>query len=60
VLVVPVWESASNSTDASEELLGDHTHLAQLNAAALGALASAIKLHDFTGKKVRSSRPIDP
>lgn len=55
VLVVPVWESASsNNTDASEKFIGDHAHLGQLNAASLGALSSAINLHGFTGKKVRT------
>lgn len=58
LLVVPVWEDAvsadSSSTiaDAAASLLDSEPHLGVLNAASLGALASAIKLHGFTGKKV--------
>lgn len=50
VLVVPV---NGNTADASESrLVTDDAHLGQLDAASMGALGSAIKLHGFTGKKV--------
>lgn len=54
LLVVPVWETSLKEEGA---LLTAHAHLGQLNAASLGALGSAIKLHGFTGKKVRWSWP---
>jgi hypothetical protein len=54
VLVVPVWEASDskNSGSGDTKLLAEHVHLAQLNNATLGALAGALKLHGFTGKKV--------
>lgn len=56
LLVVPVWEAASN-TSGAEHLLTELPHLAQLDKATCGALAAAVKLHAFSGKKVRRVLP---
>lgn len=55
LLVVPVWEAASKS--GAEHLLTEQPHLAQLDKATCGALAAAVKLHAFSGKKVRRVLP---
>jgi hypothetical protein len=55
VLVVPVWgvpDSKNIGSKDSAQLLAEHAQLGQLNEATLGALAGAIKLHGFTGRKV--------
>lgn len=55
VLVVPVWETSGSKISGSDDcskLLTEQAHLEQLNKASLGALAGAIKLHGFAGKKV--------
>jgi hypothetical protein len=52
LLVVPVWEAAPTKSGA-EQLLTEQAHLGQLDKATGGALAAALDLHAFSGKKVR-------
>lgn len=65
VLVVPVWEvsdSKDSGSDNSAKLLAEQAHLHRFDQASLGALAAAIKLQGFCGKKVslRMIKPSNP